>query len=145
MTYFVNVDVALYRDDRWLLIVRGVGEGHAAGMLSLVGGTLDAREPASDVLERTARREVLEEVGLTLDGSLEYVENTFFSSDDGNPVLNVVFVAPMPDAEPRISAPEEVADLVMATLGEVTLRSDCPPWTLRSLRRAAAQRVRSTR
>ena len=134
----VNVDVALRRGDSWLLIVRGAAEKHAAGLLSLVGGTLDGSDPVSDALEATARREVEEEVGLRVDSPLTYVESTFFVSDTGTPVLNVVFRADVdPAAEPVVAAPDEVAAVVWRTLADLESDSTCPPWTLQSVQRAA--------
>lgn len=136
--YAINVDVALHRDDQWLLIVRGAGEAHAAGQLSLVGGTFEVTEPGSDVLERTARREVAEEIGVDLTGvDLVYVESTFFTTDAGEPVLNTVFAAHLPGgADPVIAAPDEVAAVRWSTLSALEADGSCPTWTTQSLRRA---------
>ena len=139
MLTFINVDVALRRGDDWLLIVRGESEAHAAGKLSLVGGTFEMSEPGSDVLEQTARREVAEEVGVKLDGNLVYVESTFFQTDDGEPVVNVVLAGELPvSAEPHIAQPEEVAEVVWRTLDDLANDKACPPWTVQSIRRAEA-------
>lgn len=67
--FVVNVEVFLHRDDRWLLIERGAEESHAPGALGGVGGKVEP--PGADrpgVIEDTARREVLEEIGVDLDG-----------------------------------------------------------------------------
>ncbi|MFD8263611.1 NUDIX hydrolase [Streptomyces griseoluteus] len=138
--YAINVDVALHRGGRWLLMVRGAGEAHAAGQLSLVGGTVEVSEPGSDMLEETGRREVAEEVGVDLTGvPLVYVESTFFTTDDGEPVINTVFAAQMPaDAEPAIIAPDEVAALRWSSLPELQADDTCPAWTAQSLRSAEA-------
>ncbi|MEW2624736.1 NUDIX domain-containing protein [Streptomyces sp. NPDC048106] len=140
MRYSVNVDVALRRGEQWLLIVRGLGEEHAAGALSLVGGTVDAETPGGDVLIDTARREVLEEIGVELDGvRLSYAESTFFSAETGSPVINVVLAGELPDgAEPVIASPEEVADIRWESLPALELDAECPPWTLRSVQQAKA-------
>ena len=58
----VNVEVFLERDGRWLLIRRGEQEAHAPGVLSGVGGKVEADGIRAAVLEETARREVAEEV-----------------------------------------------------------------------------------
>lgn len=139
MSYSVNVDVAIVSDDdRWLLIVRGAEESHAAGQLSLVGGTLEVDGFASDVLEDTARREVLEEVGLHLTQPLEYVESTVFTADDGDRVLNVVFLARDVDVDAAVVAsPDEIAALTVVTTAELDAL-DAPPWTRQSLERAAS-------
>jgi 8-oxo-dGTP diphosphatase len=139
--YVVNVSVLLRRDGRWLLIRRGAGERHAAGLLSDVGGKVDAGAgDGPDVLEATARREVLEEVGVDLAGvPLRFAESSLFTTDDGDPVVNVLFAAELPAGhEPRIAAPDEVAGLNWLTLDEAAASPDCPPWTLREVRRAAA-------
>ncbi|MEW1724584.1 NUDIX domain-containing protein [Streptomyces sp. NPDC093109] len=139
MKYAINVDVALRRGAEWLLIVRGLNEEHAAGQLSLVGGTVDADAPGGDVLSDTARREVLEEIGVDLAGAdLSYAESVFFVTDSGNPVINVVLAAQMPpDAQPVVASPEEVADIRWVTLPDLEQDGSCPPWTLQGIKRAA--------
>ncbi len=140
--YVVNVEVYLHRDDRWLLIRRSARESHAPGALAGVGGKLDIGGQGSqgDVLELTARREVAEEVGVDLTGvELAYVTNSYFVTDDGDPVVNVVLAGAMPaGAEPRVAAPDEVAGIVWLTLAETESDPFCPLWTLHALRRAAA-------
>lgn len=140
MRYLVNVDVALRRDETWLLIVRGLGEEHAAGTLSLVGGTVDADSRGGDVITDTGRREVLEEIGVDLDGvELAYADSTFFVSDTGSPVINVVLAGELPEgAEPVIASPQEVADIRWERVGALETDPACPPWTLRSVRLATA-------
>ncbi|MDG4537070.1 NUDIX domain-containing protein [Streptomyces sp. AV19] len=145
MKYAINVDVALHRGDKWLLIVRGLNEEHAAGRLSLVGGTVDTETPGGgDVLLDTARREVLEEIGIDLTGvDLAYAESVFFVTDTGSPVVNVVLAAELPDgAEPRIASPEEVAGLRWETLPALEADASCPPWTLQGVQRADAALAR---
>ena len=139
--YVVNVPVLLRRRERWLLIRRGAGESHAPGQLCDVGGKVDSRAAAEpDILESTARREVLEEVGLDITGvPLCFAESALFTTDDGDPVVNVLFAADLPDGpQPRIAAPDEVAELDWLTWAEAAGRPDCPPWTLRMLQSAAA-------
>ncbi|MFD5485775.1 NUDIX hydrolase [Streptomyces virginiae] len=138
METFINVDVALHHEDSWVLIVRSEKEEHAAGMLSLVGGTFDETKPTSDALEDTGRREVAEEIGVSVDGPLEYVESTFFVSDSGDRVLNVVLMAPLGDQKPEVKAPDEVAEVVFRTLAELEADGSCPPWTVQSIRKAQA-------
>ncbi|MEU8621227.1 NUDIX domain-containing protein [Streptomyces sp. NPDC048623] len=143
METFINVDVALHDGDDWILIVRSEKEEHAAGMLSLVGGTFDETNPVSEALEATARREVAEEIGVELTGPLQYVESTFFVSDSGDRVLNVVFMSPLGDQKPVVKAPDEVAAVVTRTLAELEADAACPAWTKQSIRAAQALRAES--
>lgn len=57
--FVVNVEAAICRGDRWLMIERGAEEGHAAGTLSMVGGTVDHSDSPGMVLEAALRRELL--------------------------------------------------------------------------------------
>ncbi|MEV4841271.1 NUDIX domain-containing protein [Nonomuraea sp. NPDC049486] len=137
--FVVNVEVFLRRDGRWLLIRRGDGEAHAPGTLADVGGKAEPDGAGQRVLEETARREVAEEIGVDLTGvPLTYASSGFFVTDDGDPVVNVVFAAPMPpQAEPVAAAPAEVAGFVWLTTAEAEADPACPPWVLSSLRDAA--------
>lgn len=54
--FVVNVEVFLERDGRWLLIRRGDQEAHAPGVLSGVGGKVEADGVGAAVLEETAGR-----------------------------------------------------------------------------------------
>ena len=67
---------------------------------------VDSRAAAEpDILESTARREVLEEVGIDLTGvPLRFAENALFTTDDGDPVVRCSH-ADLPDGpQPRIAA-----------------------------------------
>jgi len=130
----------LHRDGRWLLIERGAQESHAPGVFAGVGGKVEPGNAGPDVLEQTARREVAEEIGVDLTGiGLRYVESALFVTDDGDQVINVVLSASMPaDAHPVAVSPDEVAGFAWLTLPEVETNPSCPPWTVRSIRAAAA-------
>jgi 8-oxo-dGTP diphosphatase len=140
--FVVNVEVFLHKGDRWLLIRRAEQEAHARGTLCGVGGKVDRAAMTSGlgsgVLEATGRREVAEEIGIDLTGvRLTYVDSASFVTDDGDPVINVVFSGPMPAAaQPFAASPHEVAGITWLTLAEAEADPHCPPWTLRSLTQA---------
>jgi 8-oxo-dGTP diphosphatase len=138
--FVVNVEVFLERDGRWLLIQRGTQEAHAPGALAGVGGKVELDGAGADVLEETARREVAEEIGVDVtEVVLTYVESGFFVTDDGDPVINVVFRGELPAlAQPMAASAQEVAGLVWLTVAEAEANADCPSWVLRGLRRAAS-------
>ncbi len=138
--YIVNVEVAIVREGRYLLIVRGAGETHAPGTLSLVGGKVEAVGQVEGVLEAALRREVAEEVGVTLAAPLLYVRSTAFVADDGDPVVDIVFLARYEGGEPTINDPAEVAAIRWLTATEVAADPDAPPWTRRSV--ALAEQLR---
>lgn len=51
--FIVNVEGAIFRGNKWLIIKRSKKEEHAAGMLSLVGGKVEHEGDSADILERT--------------------------------------------------------------------------------------------
>ncbi len=108
--FIVNVEVAVVREGRYLAIVRGGGEQYGSGWLGFPGGKVE-REPATaHILEATARREALEEVGLTLDDPVIYVEShTFVIGEEI--VLDVVMLARSLTGDPHPASPEEVASV----------------------------------
>lgn len=139
-TFFVNVEVVIVRQGRFLMIERGEGEEFGAGWFCMPGGTVEWDIPMDDALEVTARREVMEEVGLALDETIVYVESHTF--DAGGPALDVVMLARPADpaAEPRIVSPDEVAALCWMTLVEIFADNRVQSWTRESLQRAATLR-----
>ncbi|KRG10886.1 hypothetical protein ACA30_03695 [Virgibacillus soli] len=52
--FLVNVEGAIFRNHKWLIIERSKKEEHAGGLLSLVGGKVEQIEDTSlDILEKT--------------------------------------------------------------------------------------------
>jgi 8-oxo-dGTP pyrophosphatase MutT (NUDIX family) len=139
--YVVNVEGAIARGDRYLLVVRGAGETHAAGMLSLVGGKVEDVANLPNVLEETLRREIREEVGLEVAPEMHYLESSAFTSDDGDAVVDIVFLCFYQSGEPTIFDPHEVADLQWLTAAEVAVHPTAPPWTKRGIARAEGRRL----
>ncbi|PRY37521.1 NUDIX hydrolase [Umezawaea tangerina] len=137
--HICNVEVALWRGERWLLIRRGGGERHSAGQLALVGGKVEHDEAPGAVLENALRRETAEEVGLEPGGTPHYVTSAHFTLADGTSVVNVVFCAPAPDTEPVVQDECEVAGTTWLTAAEVAA-SDAPEWTKQYV--AEAERIR---
>lgn len=129
----------LHRDGRWLLTVRGADVDDAAGQLGLVGGHVEDPPTGPGVLEATARREALEEVGLDLaDVPLTYLESEFFTTDAGAGQVTVAFLVAAPsDQEPVAADPAEVTAVGWWTPDEAGADDRCPAWLPGLLRRAA--------
>jgi 8-oxo-dGTP diphosphatase len=107
--FVINVEGAIYRDGKWLVIERSSKEEHAGGLLSLVGGTVENEGFSKDLLERTLKRELFEEVGITIEDNVDYVRNTSFVLPDGREVLDLVFYCEIASGEPVAKSPDEVA------------------------------------
>jgi 8-oxo-dGTP diphosphatase len=137
---WVNVEVAVVRDGRYLAIERGSGEDFGAGWLGFPGGKVDLDAPLADALEETARREVIEEVGLVLDGAIHYVESHTFRIED-TVVLDVVMLAQSTSGQPYPASPDEVASVAWLTAPELANDPRTQEWTRQSLALAEAKRA----
>lgn len=71
--FIVIVEGAIYKDDKWLIIEQSKKEEHAGGLLSLVGGKVEQEGNSSEILERTVKREIYEEVNVIVKDQLTYV------------------------------------------------------------------------
>ncbi len=137
--FIVNVEVAVWREGRYLAITRGADEAVGAGEVTFSGGKVDLEIPLDDILEATARREVLEEVGISLREPLHYVESHTFGSA-AFPVLDVVMLA-QADAGDLVIAENEVEHAEWLTFSDMMAHPSVQPWTQESLRRADRLRI----
>ena len=138
--FSVTACVLVRRNERWLLSVRGAEVDYAPGSLGLIGGHVEDDDPAEDVLEATARRELIEETGVDLAGiPLRYVASELFSAGEDDLQVTVTFVADAPlGAEPSARS-DELAEVGWWTLAEVEADPRCPTWLPGLIRRAAAR------
>lgn len=134
--FIVNVEAAIYNENKWLIIERSKKEAHAAGLLSLVGGKAELEGNTNDILERTLKREVREEVGVSLENNLQYVNSTSFVTDAGEHVVDVVFMCAHESGEAKVKSPDEVESVHWMTPEEVYEHPNAPEYLKASIRRA---------
>ena len=126
--FAVNVEGAVYKGDKWLIIERSKKEENAGGLLSFVGGTVENEGNAVDVLERTLKREILEEVGVTIKDTIHFVTSTSFIANSGATVLDIVFLCEHLDGEPYAKSPDEVESVHWLTKDEIIRHKKTPVW-----------------
>lgn len=129
--YIVNVEGAVTREGRYLMVVRGEEE-YAPGGLSFPGGKVEGVRESDDVLEETLRREIAEEVGLEVEDQMAYLRSSAFLAD-GEPVVDVVFLCRWKSGEAVAADPAEVAAVRWMTAAEAIAHAETPPWTRLSL------------
>jgi len=139
ISYIVNVEGAIVRDGHYLMIIRSDAESHAGGNLSFVGGKVEETQNAEYVFEDAIRREVLEEVGVTL-GEMVYVQNTHFITEDNEPVVDIVFLCQYQSGLPIIKDSNEVAEILWLSADEIKQHPKCPPWTKSAIDRVEGKR-----
>lgn len=139
--YVVNVEAAIYRDNKWLIIKRSEKEEHGPGLLTLVGGKVETHGAQDSILEETLRREVMEEVGIEVSEKIHYLESKSFLMADGQLVVDVVFVCKYKSGEARPVAPEEVGRVYWMTCEEVLNNGKAFTWLKETIKKAEDYRL----
>lgn len=139
-TSVVNVDGVVVRDGEYLCIERAAGEAHASGVVGFPGGKVEHESGSDDPIERTAARELREEVGVEV-GEVEYVCSRTFEADDGTRCLNVVTLCEHEGGEPSPRAPDEVAAVSWLSAEELRARADVPEYIEAYVERVEAFRA----
>lgn len=126
--FIVNVEGAIRKDNQWLIIERSQKEEHAGGGLSLVGGKVEIEGNSSAILERTLKREILEEVGVSVKDRLHYVHSTSFVTDAGEHVVDIVFVCEYESGEAIANSVDEVENVYWLTTDEILNHPQSPSY-----------------
>ncbi|MEK3886331.1 NUDIX hydrolase [Bacillus sp. FSL K6-3431] len=134
--FLVNVEAAVFNKDTWLIIKRSIKEEHAGGLLCLVGGTVEKEGNTKGILERTLKRELFEEVGVKVKDSMKFVRNTSFILDDGNEVIDIVFLCEFDHGKPFAKSPDEVDAVYWMTADEIYNHPNSPIWLKESTQEA---------
>jgi 8-oxo-dGTP pyrophosphatase MutT (NUDIX family) len=137
--YVVNVEGAVVKGDRYLMVVRGEEE-YAPGGLNLPGGKVEDAGTGDAILEESLRREILEEVALAVHDEMVYVRSSAFVAE-GDPVVDVVFLCRWKSGEAIAADPVEVAAVRWMTVSEAITHPETPLWTRLSLRLAEEKRI----
>ncbi|WP_096435015.1 NUDIX hydrolase [Alteribacter populi] len=138
--FIVNVEGAVFHNGKWLIIKRSAKEDHGPGMLSLVGGKAEREGNTTDILERTLKREIEEEVGIRVKEGMHYVHNTSFVSDTGIHVVDIVFLCEYESGIAHPKSHEEVAGVYWMAYEEILNHRYVPIWPKNSIRYAEAVR-----
>ncbi len=139
--HIMNLAGAVYDRGRYLIARRGAGESHMPGTLSLIGGGIESQdEQSADVLRSTLRREIMEEVGVQI-GRMTYVTSWTFQTDDGEDVLNLVFLCEYKSGIATPADPDEVEEVHWMQPDEILTHPDAPPWTRQGIQQCEALRI----
>ncbi len=133
--FIVNVEGAVRRGERYLLTMRSEHEANAPGTLSLPGGKVEFSDAEQSTLEHTLKRELIEETGVEV-SNLVYLDSKWFRADNGDPVVDVVFLCEYAGGEARVGDPDEIAEVLWLTAAEVAAHPKAPPWTRESVQKA---------
>ena len=139
--YIVNVEAAIYFEDKWLIIKRSDLEEHAPGELSLVGGKVENVLNQDDVLEETLTREIKEEVGVEIYDQPKYIESKVFTPVGCKPIVDIVFMCKYKSGEPKCLSRNEVSDVFWLTAKAIFDNDKAPVYLKDSIRKAEKMRL----
>ncbi|HEY4601944.1 MAG TPA: NUDIX domain-containing protein [Cerasibacillus sp.] len=131
--FIVNVEGAIVKNDQWLIIERSKKEEHAAGLLSLVGGKVEQEGNTTDILERTVKREIFEEVGIKVKDTIKYIHNTSFVTDSGEDVINIVFLCEYKSGQASAKSKDEVESVHWMTSQQIENHPYAPSYLKESI------------
>ncbi|MBT2680113.1 NUDIX domain-containing protein [Bacillus sp. ISL-35] len=134
--FILNVEGTIQRGGRWLIIERSTKEDHAGGQLSLVGGKVENEGFSKDLLERTLKRELFEEVGIEVSANMNYLRSSSFVLPDGREVLDIVFHCVIERGEPFAKSPDEVEAVYWMSAEEIYAHPNAPIWLKESIEKA---------
>ncbi|MDX8361475.1 NUDIX hydrolase [Cytobacillus sp. IB215316] len=130
--FIVNVEGAINKDGKWLMIRRSMKEEHAGGELSLVGGKVEREGHCTDILEKTLMREIFEEVGIQVT-ILGYVNSSSFVTDLGEHVVDIVFLCEYESGKPFAKSPDEVDEVMWLTTEQVMNHEGLPDYLVENI------------
>ncbi len=117
--FIVNVEGAIRKDNKWIIIERSKKEEHAGGGLSLVGGKVELEKHPSNILEKTLKREIFEEIGVTVKENLKYLHSTSFVTEKGDVVIDIIFLCEYDSGDFYAKQPDEVENVFLLTTEEI--------------------------
>lgn len=141
-SYIVNVEAAIYENDKWLIIKRSEEEEHAPGLLSMVGGKVEIKTPEANVLEETLKREIMEEVGIQVSNEMHYLESKSFISDKGQVIIDIVFLCKYETGEAKCKSIHEVSEIYWMSSSDILENKSAPIWLKESIKKAENFRLK---
>lgn len=126
LLHVVNIEAAIYKENKYLIIQRGFKEEHAAGKMSLIGGKVEFESNENSIIETTLKREIQEEVGIEVEDKMEYVFSQGFISDRNDTVVDIIFLCKYKAGEPTIFNRDEVENIRWMTYEEIISHPNTP-------------------
>lgn len=130
MQYTVGVECIIEYNGK-LLFIRRPSHKHAGGTLAFPGGGVEGEKELNhqDILRCAAKREVFEEVGLTLKDPLIYLTTSYFVDDFEKPVIHSVFYCRLYNTLPTLNInAAEVPEYTWITPANALLNAETPSW-----------------
>lgn len=98
----VLVTCLIEKSGKYLIAQKSADDRTAPNKWATVGGKIDAfREEVKDVIQKTLKKEIKEEVGIEIEEKMELFGNKYFIRPDGYPSLALFFLVKWRSGEPK--------------------------------------------
>ncbi|WBW96583.1 NUDIX hydrolase [Oceanirhabdus sp. W0125-5] len=134
--YIINVEGAIYNNDKWLMIKRSEKEEHAPGEIAFIGGKVEGLGFSQNILEENIKREIMEEVGVEVEENMYYVNSSSFGTDKGECVVDIVFLCKYKSGDPYCKGIDEVEEVFWISKEEIFKNHNLTPWFKRNIEMA---------
>ena len=93
MLHSIITNALIVKNNKILISQRALNEKHDPGKWTIPGGKVDQTEGnVWNILEKTLKREVEEEVGVMIDDNIRLISNNTFIRTGGQHVIALVFI-----------------------------------------------------
>lgn len=114
----VLVNAIIEKDGKILLSQRSLDEKHEPGKWTVPGGKIDiTKGDVFNIIEKTLKKEVKEEVDLEIEDKVDLIENNTFIRSDGTHVVAMIFLCKYKSGEAKPS--EDTIDVHWITEDEI--------------------------
>jgi mutator protein MutT len=136
MSLFTAVVECIIEHDKKILIIRRPKGVHAENLLAFPGGKVEYKDgiEGSSILIEAIKREVFEEVGITLMDPLYFITSSYFETAKKEPILSMVFHCKLKSSKPHVTpSPTEVPEWYWMTRKDLLEKEETPPWVKKAL------------
>jgi len=117
-SHIVLVTGIIEKDGKFLISQRSMEESHLPGWWSIPGGKVERTEKEEqDILEKTLKREILEEVGVEIENNPVLISDSTFIRSTGQMVIWLVFLCKWKSGEAR--ALDECIDVAWVNIANL--------------------------
>ena len=143
--YLSVVECAIEHNGTFLVIEHAHGS-HAGGLLSFPGGKVAPADESypDDILQAAVRREIFEEVGLTLSDPIDYLFSTFFVGKNNTPIINSTFYCNLSMQQNVVTSPREIANHWWMRPDEILSAPNASEWLKNYIQRLQTFKHRHT-
>lgn len=130
MRLYLNVVECAIEHNGTFLVIEHPSGGYAGGLLSFPGGKVDPSDESypDDILRTAVKREIFEEVGLTLIDPIDYVFSTFFVGKNNTPIINSTFYCKLNTLPVVTVSPREISRYAWMTPDEILSAPNTSDW-----------------